>query len=373
MAQTAEVVIVGGGVVGCATAYFLARKGVQVTIVEREAVGSCASGFAAGLLNPLNGHGIPGPLEPLARESFRMHGELSEEVKAETGVDPQLQSTPCIWVAFSEGELQEVLELFQLSQRLDGFPARWLEVEEVLSLEPRASPHALRAMMVEGIGQLSSYAYTLGLAKAAENRGATILHGTAQGLVRSNGRVSGVRVGGEVLACEKLVLAMGPWTGQVAGWLDIPVPVEPLKGQILRLELDGPPLQHVFYRSGGGYVSSKPDGLVWVGTTEEPVGFDDRPTTEGREAIMKGALELFPVLSQARLALHTACLRPVTQDGLPILGEVPGLEGVYLATGAGRKGILLGPSMAQAVADLVTTGRTDLPIEPFSPARYLTS
>ena len=232
------------------------------------------------------------------------------------------------------------------------------------------SSQIIKAMCVEGTRQVESYQYTLALAEAAKKYGATIRHGTVQGLRQSNGRVSGVVLAGEEVTCEKVVLAMGPWTGQIESWLGIPVPIGPLKGQILRLELTGPPLEHVFYRSGEGYVSSKPDGLIWVGTTEERGGFDDRPTPEARESIMKGAVEIMPILSEARLALQTACLRPVSEDGLPIIGEVPGWEGVYTATGAGRKGILLGPAMAQAIADLVTTGDTDLPIEPFSPVRF---
>ena len=373
MAGRADVVIVGGGMVGSATAYFLARKGVKATIIEKEGVGSFASGFAAGLLTPLNGHGIPGPLEPLARESFRMHSYLADEVKAETGIDTQLRILPGIWVAFNEAEADEFLELFQLAQRLEEFPTRWLEGEEVRSLEPRVSPHVIRAMCVEGMMQVASYQYTLALAQAAQKYGASIRNGTVQGLRHSKGRVSAVMLETEEVDCEKLVLAMGPWSGQVENWLGIPVPVGPLKGQIVRLEMPGPPLEHVFYRSGGGYVSSKHDGLIWVGTTEERMGFDDRPTTEARESIMKGALEIMPVLSQARVAFQSACLRPVSEDDLPIVGEVPGWDGVYMATGAGRKGILLGPAMGKAIAELVTTGRTDLPIEPFSPGRFASS
>ena len=370
MAPKAEVVIVGGGVVGCATAYFLAKEGVKATIIEREAVAGCASGFAAGLLNPLNGHGIPGPLEPLAQASFRIHSYLADEVKAETGVDPQLRTLSCIWLALKEGEVEEFQELSQLAQRLEGFPARWLDGQEVRSLEPRVSPQVMSAMCVEGTKQVESYEYTSGLAEAAEKYGATIRHGTVEGIQATNGRVSGVVLAGEVVACEKVVLAMGPWTGQVESWLGVPVPIGPLKGEILRLDLAGPPLEHAFYRSGGGYVSSKPDGLIWVGTTEEQAGFDDLPTEEARAYIMNRSLELFPILSQARLVFHTACLRPVSTDGMPIIGEAPGWDGVYLATGAGRKGILLGPAMARSIADLITTGRTDLPIQPFSPSRF---
>ena len=370
MAVGTEVAIVGGGIVGCATAYFLAKEGIGVTIIEKESVASCASGFSAGLLNPLHGNGIPGPIEALARESFQMHLTLADEVLEETGIDPEMHTMTSVWLAFDEEQASEFQDLAQLAGRLADYSAAWLDAREVQALEPRLSPHIMRGMCVEGLKHVTSYQYTLGLLQAAEKYGATIRHGTVRGLKRTNGRVSSVEMENDDLACDKVVLAMGPWTGQAESWLGIRVPVGPLKGQILRLELPGPALRHTFYPSGGGYISPKPDGLTWVGTTEESVGFDDRPTPEARQTIMEGLLGVLPELAESRLALQTACLRPVSDDGLPIVGEVPGSEGVYLATGAGRKGILLAPAMARATADLVATGRTAMPVEAFSPARF---
>ena len=371
MPETAEVVIAGGGIVGCAAAFFLAKEGVKATLIEPDSVASCASGFAAGILNPLDGLGIPGPLEALAQESFRMTAPLVEEIKSETGEDPKLRNISCLWVALREHEAKQFTGLYGLAQRLDGFPARWLDAQEVRSLEPRVSPRVLEGMYLEGTTEIAAYEYTLGLSEAAQKKGAVIRHGRVMGLKGSNGRMSGVVLEDGEVSCKKLVLAMGPWMGQAASWLGLPVPITPLKGQILRLEVDGPPLEHAVYRGGGGYISSKSDGLVWAGTTEEEVGFDDHPTPEARAEIMKGTLEVMPELEGARVALQTACLRPVANDGLPIIGDTPGWEGVYLATGAGRKGILLGAGMAKATADLVLRGRTPLPIAPFSPARFM--
>jgi glycine oxidase len=370
MADRVEVAIVGGGIVGCATAYFLAREGVSVAIIEKESVASGASGFSAGLLNPLHGNGIPGPIEALARESFKMHLTLAEEVREETGVDPEMHTMTSVWLAFDEEQASEFTELSRLAERLEDYSALWLDAQEVHSLEPRLSPRVTLAMCVEGLRHVTSYQYTLGLQQAAEKYGATIRYGTAVGLKRTNGHVSAVVLEDGELVCDKVVLAMGPWTGQAERWLGIRVPVGPLKGQILRLEVPGPPFRHTFYRSGGGYISPKPDGLIWVGTTEERVDFDDRPTPEARQTIMESVLGVLPGLSESKLALQTACLRPVSDDGLPIVGEAPVSEGVYVATGAGRKGILLGPAMARATADLVTSGRTAMPVESFSPARF---
>jgi glycine oxidase len=370
MVDTAEVVIVGGGIAGCATAYLLAKEGIRSTIIEKGSVGSCASGFSAGLLNPLHGHGIPGPLEELANRSFQMHLHLAEEVRAETGTDIQFRSVPSVYLAFDDGEADDARGVLDLARKAEGFPARWLEGDEVRSMEPRVAPHVVGAAYVEGARQVDSYRYTLALLQAAEKLGAATRHGTVQGIERSRGRVSAVVLSGARLACDKVVLAMGPWTGEAGRWLGRRVPVWPLKGQILRLNMPGPPLRCLFNRAGGGYVSPKPDGTTWVGTTEERVGFDDRPTPEARESIMKEVVEIMPSLAQAQLALQTACLRPASDDGLPVLGEVPGWEGVYVATGAERKGILLGPAMARATADLVATGHTDLNIERFSLGRF---
>ena len=171
MPETAEVVIAGGGIVGCATAFFLAKEGVKVTLIEPDSIASCASGFAAGILNPLDGHGIPGHLEAFAQESFRMTAPLVEEVRGETGVDPKLRDISCLWVALREDEAKQFTGLYGLAQRLERFPARWLDAQEVLSLEPRVSPRVLEGMYLEGTTQIAAYEYTLGLAEAAEKKG----------------------------------------------------------------------------------------------------------------------------------------------------------------------------------------------------------
>jgi glycine oxidase len=171
------------------------------------------------------------------------------------------------------------------------------------------------------------------------------------------------------IACDCLVLAAGPWSREAETWLDCSIPVDPLKGEILRLEHSGPCLAHDF-SGGGGSVYSKPDGMVWCGTTEERQGFNRETTAAARQAIIQGAVRIIPDLARAKLALQTACLRPVTPDWLPIVGRAPGWDNVYLATGAGKKGILLSPAMGKATADLITQGATALSIGPCSPFRF---
>jgi glycine oxidase len=151
--------------------------------------------------------------------------------------------------------------------------------------------------------------------------------------------------------------------------LQVPIEVRPLKGQILRLRAPGRPLE-CSVGWGGNYGTTKPDGLLWTGTTEEEAGFNEHPTTAGRDMIIASLLHMLPSMTEAQLVQHTACLRPLPRDGNLLLGKVPGWEGVYMATGAGRKGILLGPAMGRLTADLITTGKTHLAIAAFHPGRF---
>ena len=165
------------------------------------------------------------------------------------------------------------------------------------------------------------------------------------------------------------MLAAGPWSGAVSDWIGSPIDILPLKGQILRLRAPGRPFECSLGWEGH-YATTKPDGLLWTGTTEEEVGFDENPTPEARDAIMSTLLKMAPSLTEARLVQQTACLRPVASDGELIMGQAPGLRGAYLATGTGRKGILLSPAVGRITADLITTGDAGMDIDAFSPARF---
>ena len=135
--------------------------------------------------------------------------------------------------------------------------------------------------------------------------------------------------------------------------------------------MDNPPLQYDF-SGGGGSIYSKPNGLIWCGSTEEWKGFSKDLTESAKSSIMKGATTLIPQLADAALVLHTACLRPVTPDWLPIIGPAPSWGNVFLATGAGKKGILLSPAIGKSIADLITTGATALSINSCLPDRGFT-
>jgi glycine oxidase len=224
-------------------------------------------------------------------------------------------------------------------------------------------------VVLEGNAIVDSYGYTVVLAEAARQLGAVHRRGTVQGLQRSGDRVTGVVLADGVLEAEGVVIALGPWTGEAERWLGCPLPIEPLKGEICRLRLDGPPLPVEFHGNDVSLYRRAGD-QVWCGSTVESRGFDREPSQSARETLLGRAVGLMPAMASAQLLKQTACLRPVAPDGLPILGRAPGWENVFLATGAGKKGILLRAAMGKATADLLTTGATRLPVEACGAERF---
>jgi len=352
------IIVVGGGIVGCSAAYYLTGEGRSVTLIERDSIASHASGFAYGGLMPAAGTGDPSDV--LLAASSRLHAELGESLARETGIDTEYRRRDSVLIATSEAEAAAMRAATGM---------RWLDGDELRHVEERIAPSVPGGVWIDDYHEVEPYKLTLALWQAAERRGATLRYGTVTGLPHRGGRVTGVMVGDEPLEADAVVIAAGPWTGDAAEWLGIDLPVSPLKGQILRLRAPGPPLAAALWW-GGDYADSKSDGLVWSGTTEERVGFNENPTPDGRDQITLSLLGVLPFMEDAELVEQTACLRPVVPDGMPVIGPAPGVDGAVVATAAGRKGIMLGPAMGQTAADLAVERQPATDVSAFSPARF---
>ncbi len=369
MPEKTDVAIIGGGAAGCSVAYYLAEYGVSSTIIEREGVGSQASGYAAGGLNPLTGHGIPGPLASFAWESFQMHHDLYPKLGELTGIEYQLRETSEIRLTFNESEVPEFEALADRLIRASGFASSMTEQWRVKQLDPRVNSDFAGCVFTRGNYQLDSLAFTQALSSAAQQMGVTLRPGGVRGLEIKGHHVNRVLLEDGELECSEVVMAMGPWSRQAERWLNTYIPVDPLKGEILRMRLPGEPLEHDVTGEGAS-IYTKPDGQIWCGTTEDWRGFDRQPLPDTKERILAGVKRILPAIAEASLVMHTACLRPVTPDWLPILGRVPGYQNAWLATGAGKKGILLAPGIGKSIADLIASNSTGLPIENFAPERF---
>ncbi len=347
-----NVVIAGAGITGCFTAYFLGRLGIRATLVERSSIAAQASGHNPGGLNPLHGPGIPGPMLPLALHSFRLHHEHAPEIARLSGSPaPLIQRVSRIELAFDEREFGELSATHALYEGAEGFAARYIDQRSLLAEEPRCNPDAIGGLFLEGNGMIESASYTAATCQAAQKLGADLRISAVLGLKHAGSRVTAVNTSSGEIGCEALVLATGPFMEEAERWLGLSIPVRPLKGQLLRAALPDPPFRHhLTWKATGVY--HLPGGKAWFGGTQENAGYDVQPTAEGREAILNAVSRLAPCLRDARILSHEAALRPSTPDGLPMLGRAPGWDNVYLASGAGTKGMLLGAGLGEAAAHL---------------------
>lgn len=371
--ENIDVAIIGGGMVGCLSAYYLAQAGVSVAVIEGTGIGTQASGNSAGGLNPLHGAGIPGPLSGLAEESFRLHLRLWHELEgaALTAFHPRFVKR--IFLSFDEVGVVALQNARFIYQTRDGFSAELLDTAGIKRLEPRINPEVLYALYTEGNAAVEPLAYNQAIAEAAVLKGAVIREARVTNLDvdKSAGRVKRVIFDDGQIACGHVVVATGAWSNKAAEWLNVPIPVEPVKGEMLLIDLPGPRVLHDISFGNVSVYCRGADDRVWIGVTEtRDQGYNNEPTDEARRVLLEGGIKLMPAIAHAKVVQQTSGLRPVTPDSLPIVGKAPGWGNVYLATGAGKKGTLISAGMGKAISDLITQGRTSMPIEHARPERF---
>ncbi len=380
MPETADAVVIGAGVVGCSVAYYLAREGVNVTLLEREAIGSGASAHATGSLSLLGAEFTAGASFQLARASYAEFVTLVPELESATGMDLLYQRRPSLRLALDDEEAGLIKELMLWQQ--PHVKMRWIDPREVHAIEPRLSSSIIGAMYEDESAQLDSYRFNLALARGAELKGANIIHREVTGLITSGSAISGVKTASGDIQCAAVVVAAGTWSRAFTPWLDFPVPVRPMKGERLLLNYPGEPLPVLISSPKRGHMISRRDGLTSVGSTggrdydqrelfagEE---FDRQPTESARLELLQRAIDVFPDLERAELVQQLAGSRPLSPDSKPIIGPVPGRDGVFLATGHTTKGIHLGPITGRIIADYIDRGSTDVvaDMSEFLPDRF---
>ena len=348
-----DVVIIGAGIIGSLSSYLLSKRGLSVTIVDADAPGSHASGLAFGGLDPLHGMGLPEPLLDFSLHCFRRHQDMAQELYGETGIDHHFQTRDRLYLAFDDEDVKQYDFSLSWMKDVSMFDVGWVDGDAARKLEPKVNPSCVGAMYQQGAASVDAYSLTLAAARAAERHGAELVLQRATGIERHGGRSNAVTCAGGKIEAGAVIIAMGPWSGLISDWCGTELPVQPLKGQILRLRHDGPAFD-VALNYSGNYVDSKPDGLVWTGSTEEEEGYNAETTSAARDIIRQNAAQMAPNLANAQLVRQTACLRPVTPDGIPIVDRLPGWDNVYVATGAGRKGILWSTGMCDIIANMVT-------------------
>ncbi|HTU14633.1 MAG TPA: glycine oxidase ThiO [Solirubrobacterales bacterium] len=371
--QNFDAVIVGAGMIGLAIAWELHSLGSSVLVVDRGRPGAGTTSVAAGMLAPVGelDFGEPALLE-INMLSAGMYPEFIASVERACGGTLGYRRMGGLHVALDRDEAAELRRVHDL-QLASGLRAEWLGPGAARDLEPGLTPSLTGAVLVEDDGTVDPRVLVTGLLEALEREGVVVRSGVkVTGIQQKRGRVEGVELEGrERIAARTVIAAVGAESGR-AEWLpsDVRPPVRPVKGQIV--ELRGDPADHVCDRilaSERVYLVPRRDGRLIIGATVEELGFDDRVTAGGIHELLREAYRLLPEVAELEFVDAVAGLRPGTPDNLPVVGPTR-IEGLLLATGHYRNGILLAPITARAIADLADGGTLSGPITAASPARF---
>ena len=364
MVQSAEVVIVGGGAIGCSIAYHLARAKVDVLLLERGQVGREASWASAGILT----HGDPSsrkPRQQLAAQSRAMFAPLCDELRELTGVDPEYRASGGLRLFFSEEEISQGRHWHERSV-VSGIRAEFLQSSELQQLEPVVSSSAVAGLHFLDDGSVRNPRWVRALSLGAQKLGASVIEALpvigfesrgdrVQAAVTPAGRIKG----------EHFVLAAGAWSNRLGESLGINLPVFPSRGQIVLLESVARKIERVIH-ANGCYLVPRSDGKVIVGATVESVGYNKSTSAEGIQELLDWALDVAPGLKDMAFVRCWSGLRPASRRGGPFLGQVEGFDNVVVATAHNRNGILLSAVTGRLIAELISAGKTSFPIDAFA-------
>ena len=369
MQQTTDVVIIGGGVTGCAIAYYLRKAGIDVVLLEQGDIGSQASGAAAGLLAPLGPLSGPGPFADLLLASFAHFPSLVAELEGMTGLRVGYGRTGALRTVRNPKRVAHLAKRMKAWEPL-GLHMQWLTGDEARQKEPLLADDMCAAIYAPEESQINAPQLVQAFSKAASRLGAEIYpHTMAIGMQRVGENVTTINIfPDQTINCKYLILATGAWSARYESWFSITLPVSPLRGQIILLQQPSQALQHIIF-GDTIYLAPKGNAII-VGATKENVGFDAQVTEEGTKWLYNSAITLMPELRQSTIQASWAGLRPKTPDTRPILGKAPGWENVILAIGHNSVGILLSAITGTAIAELVATGNVPEIIHPFALDRF---
>jgi len=366
--SASDVIVIGAGIVGCAVAYDLSRRGASVTVVDDRPAGMGATQAAAGVLAPYIEARENPPLTELAARSLAIYDAFVARVTADSGLPVTYRRTGTLDVAMTDGERNGLAAAARdLESR--GVEAQLLDAGAVRGEEPRLADAAVGGLYIPCHGFVAASELTRALAGAAARHGAQMVASRATRISRS-GKGLAVTTNDRGLTAGAVVLAAGSWSSQVViDGVEPRAPIRPVRGQLLQLAWKGRPLRRVTW-SGRCYLVPWDEGTLLVGATVEDVGFDERATVTGVRQLLAAACDLFPETAAAAFTAARVGLRPASIDGLPVIGASGVMPQLTYATGHYRNGILLAPLTAQLVADAILDRHVDPLLTLTSPQRF---
>ncbi len=371
--HTADVAVIGGGVIGLTIARALAQRGAgEICLIERGALGHEASFAAAGMLAPQAEANSEDDFFALSCRSRDLYANFAASLRDETGIDIELDTTGTLYVALTYDDLAEIEKRYAW-QTAAGLPVEKLTPAQTRDLEPCINPGVVGALRFPLDVQVENRRLLSALTNSVAKLGVTIRTGTnvdSFGIERN--RITGVQTSRGFIGCPAVVVAAGTWSSFIR-FSEAPekpeLVIEPVRGQMISFDARPQLTRHVIY-SPRGYIVPRQDGRLLAGSTSEHAGFAKQVTAGGISSILTNAQEISPSISALPIVDTWAGLRPRAPDSLPVLGPCDEIGGLFYATGHYRNGILLAPVTGELIAQAVVAGVTSPLLGPFSPNRF---
>ncbi|MFC4766140.1 glycine oxidase ThiO [Effusibacillus consociatus] len=366
--QGYDVCIVGGGIIGCSIAYNLAKRGLRSVVIEKNALGSESTQAGAGMLGAQVEMEKPGALFDLGILSRALFRDLQQELKELSGVDIELQTSGILRLAVSEEDRRSLLDRREW-QSAAGQKTEWLEDDDLRKEVGDLFGSTYGALFLPKDHQIRAMAFLRALVSAAGRLGTVFLeHTELIGFVRKGDRIVGIETNNGPFAADAAVIAAGAWSGIVGKMAGLELPVFPVKGQSILADFPTPVTPFTVF-THGTYMVPKVTGHLYIGATMEMAGFDKTATLQGLNRLLSDAARIMPSVGKLGWSGNLVGLRPGSQDGLPFLGQVPGLDGLYVASGHFRNGLLLSPITGVVMAELITSCTPRVDLSPFRVSR----
>jgi glycine oxidase len=363
-----DVIIIGGGIIGCSLALNLAQSGLKVSVFDQSRIGEEASWAAAGMLAPQTDASERSAFFDLCMSSRSIYQSFASHLQEISGIDPQYQDQGILFVTLDQDEAAD-LGKWCSWQTQSGLNLTQVSGDGARDLEPSVSVRATAGVVIPGDHQIDNRRLMHALATSIKRLGVDVNEcAPVEQIAIREGRATGIRSNGQTVEAGIVVMAAGCWSGDLLKEAGMIVPVVPARGQMIALKSEGLPFSRVIHGTHC-YLVPRRDHRIIVGSTMEYVGFQKGITVAGIASLLLSAIDLVPALNTFEIVETWSGLRPDTTDHLPVLGPCE-IDNLYLATGHFRNGILLAPITAQLIADCIITGKVSDQVRPFGADRF---
>jgi glycine/D-amino acid oxidase-like deaminating enzyme len=365
--MNAEVIIVGGGVIGTACAYFLSRRGVKVLLLERDHLGAGASGTTAALISISGTSGTPEALHRLNIESY----DLLLDIEQDFDQPLEIIQGGALYAAMNEQEIRDIKPAYEEVCEL-GIDAQWMKGSEARDFEPLLGPNVEAAFYNPASYHVNPFRLYEGYLDTALRRGSRVEYGVqVQEVKLKDKRIDRIATTKGEYRAEWVVVAGGAWTPEILSSLGMEIPIVPARGQVILTDPCSARTEHIISFLDHLYIKQTASGNFYLGSHTEFVGFENRITLEKISQFTRIFTHGVPLLARLRALRFFAGFRPICEDNLPIIGPVPGCPKLIIASGHGRTGVRYSASTGKAVSELIVDEKTEHPMDAFAVDRFV--